>query len=295
MISKSTLLHLRIPFSYFLFPVFMFALASSPTLYMSRAIWVFVILHFFLYPSSNGYNSYFDKDTKSIGGLKNPPPVEKNLYFVSLFFEFIGLIFACTEVSVLFGFLLFIYGLASKAYSHPSIRLKKYPIIGWLVTGFFQGGYIFFTSYLALNDIDLHTALKVEVLIPSFLSSLFLWGNYPMTQVYQHEEDKKRGDNTLSLALGIKGTFLFSSIFLVLSVIGFESFLITFYNATIALAFGLSVLPVGIFFGYWIFKVFVDITYSNYSYTIAYNFISATSLNLFFVYLLFFRDSVSFI
>ena len=38
------------------------------------------------------------------------------------------------------------------------------------------------------------------------------WRAYPMTQIFQHEEDK-RGDETLSLKLGIKGTFLVESTF----------------------------------------------------------------------------------
>ena len=87
MFSKSTFLHLRIPFSYFLLPVYLFSLSASPNLNESKLLWVFVILHFFLYPASNGYNSYFDKDEKSIGGLKNPPPVTKGLYWLSLLLE----------------------------------------------------------------------------------------------------------------------------------------------------------------------------------------------------------------
>src|ERR1043165_4507966 len=87
MLSRSSWLHLRIPFSYFLLPVYLFSLAVSPNLNPDRILWVFIIVHIFLYPASNGYNSYFDKDEKSIGGLKNPPPVNKGLYFLSLLFD----------------------------------------------------------------------------------------------------------------------------------------------------------------------------------------------------------------
>jgi hypothetical protein len=60
-------------------PVFLFALAISPNISGPRLLVVFAVLHLFLYPASNGFNSYFDKDEKSIGGLKNPPKVEKGL------------------------------------------------------------------------------------------------------------------------------------------------------------------------------------------------------------------------
>ena len=43
------------------------------------------------------------------------------------------------------------------------------------------------------------------------LSSLFLGSAYPLTQIYQHEADKKDGVISLSYKLGYKGTFLFSS------------------------------------------------------------------------------------
>ncbi len=86
MFSSSSWLHLRIPFSYFLLPVFLFSLAISPNISEKSIFWTFIIVHLFLYPASNGYNSYFDKDEQSIGGLKNPPPVNKGLYYLSVYF-----------------------------------------------------------------------------------------------------------------------------------------------------------------------------------------------------------------
>ena len=135
MLSRSTWLHLRIPFSFFLMPVYLFALGVSPNLGESRLLWSFLIIHLLLYPASNGYNSYFDKDEKSIGGLKNPPPVTKGLYYTSLLLDGIAIVLGFIKISFLFALMLLIYGLVSKAYSHPAIRLKKYPIGGWVITG----------------------------------------------------------------------------------------------------------------------------------------------------------------
>src|SRR6187431_2412163 len=139
MFSSSSWLHLGIPFSYFLLPVFLFSLSVSPNITEKTLLWTFLIVHIFLYPASNGYNSYFDKDEKSIGGLKNPPPVNKGLYFLSLLFDVIAIALAFVKIGWAFAVMVFVYGLASKVYSHPSTRLKKYPIGGWLFTGFFQG------------------------------------------------------------------------------------------------------------------------------------------------------------
>ncbi|NOT75434.1 MAG: UbiA family prenyltransferase [Cyclobacteriaceae bacterium] len=284
MFSKSTLLHLRIPFSYFLLPVFLFSVAVSPNLKESRLLWIFIILHLFLYPASNGFNSYFDKDEKSIGGLKNPPPVQKGLYWVSLALDGIAIILAFIKISLLFAIMILIYGLVSKAYSHPSVRLKKYAISGWIVTGLFQGAFTFMMCYAGINDFDVMNLLQPKVLFPAFLTSIMLWANYPMTQVYQHEEDEKHGDYTLSRMLGIRGTFYFAGIFFAVASAGFILFFQSFYDIKYGWMFLLALGPVVLFFSFWFLKVFKDSNAANYKYAMLLNFISATCLNVFFIY-----------
>src|SRR5688572_17864876 len=113
MLSLSSWLHLRIPFSYFLLPVFLFSLATSPNVSEDALLWTFLIVHIFLYPASNGYNSYFDKDEKSIGGLKNPPPVKKGLYYLALLFDAVAIALGLIKISIAFAVMLLIYGLVS--------------------------------------------------------------------------------------------------------------------------------------------------------------------------------------
>jgi 1,4-dihydroxy-2-naphthoate octaprenyltransferase len=189
MLSRSTWLHLRIPFSYFLLPVFLFALAISPNLEGQRFFWVFFILHFLLYPASNAYNSYFDKDEQSIGGLKNPPPVKKELYYVAISLDVLAIIVGYLTINTTFPVMLLLYGLVSKAYSHPTVRLKKFPVIGWIAAGFFQGFFTLFMSYVGINDFELSDCGNNKTGLAGILATAMLLGNYPMTQVYQHEED----------------------------------------------------------------------------------------------------------
>ncbi|NJK83733.1 MAG: ubiquinone biosynthesis protein UbiA, partial [Saprospiraceae bacterium] len=66
--------------------------------------------------------------------------------------------------------------------------------------------------------------------MPAILSSLMLLGSYPMTQIYQHEEDAKRGDTTLSLKLGILGTFHFTAITFGLATAGFVAYFISYFD-----------------------------------------------------------------
>lgn len=287
MFHRSTWLHLRIPFSFFLLPVFLFAVAVSPNLNPQRLLIVFAVLHIFLYPASNSYNSYFDKDEKSIGGLRNPPAVKRELYYVSLFFDLIAILLALL-VSPLFAAMVFIYGLVSKAYSHPAVRLKKYPWLSWFIAGLFQGMFTFLMAYSGINDFGLAVLFKINVLIPAFLSSLILWGSYPMTQVYQHEEDGARGDRTLSIVLGIRGTFHFTAICFSLGMASFILFFQQFYRMKYAWAFLIALLPVLIFFITWYLKVRADESRADYSRTMWLNFLSALCLNAFFIY--FFLD-----
>src|SRR5436190_17353250 len=155
MFSSSSWLHLRIPFSYFLLPVYLFSLSISPNLNEPRLIWSFFIIHFLLYPASNGYNSYFDKDEKSIGGLKNPPPVKIGLYYLALLLDGSAIIIGYIKINLTFAAMLLIYGLVSKAYSHPSIRIKKHAVTGWIITGLFQGLFTFVMCYIGINNFSL--------------------------------------------------------------------------------------------------------------------------------------------
>jgi 1,4-dihydroxy-2-naphthoate octaprenyltransferase len=268
-----------------LLPVFLFSLSVSPNLNGNTIFWVFFIVHFLLYPASNGFNSYFDKDEKSIGGLKNPPPVNKGLYYLSLLFDAAAVVLGLIKISLLFAIMLFVYGMVSKAYSHPAIRLKKYAITGWIITGLFQGLFTFCMCYIGLNKFSTDHLWNASVLIPGILTSVMLWANYPMTQVYQHEEDARRGDKTFSLMLGIRGTFYFVAGVFGVVTIGFVWYFTQYFNVKYAFAFLLALLPVVLYFFYWFIGVYKDESKADHRHTMLLNFISATCLNAFFIYL----------
>jgi 1,4-dihydroxy-2-naphthoate octaprenyltransferase len=284
MFSKSTFLHLRFPFSFFLMPVYFFALAISPNLNGDRLLWSFLIIHALLYPASNGFNSYFDKDEKSIGGLKNPPPVSKGLYYTSLLMDGAAIVLGFLKISPLFAIMLVVYGLVSKAYSHPAIRLKKFPIGGWLTVGLFQGCFTFLMCYVGINKFGIDNLFNARVLIPALLASLNLLGTYPMTQIYQHEEDAKRGDKTISLLLGIRGTFVFVLILFTLVTGGYVTYFYNFHSLWYGEVFLLVLSPVVIFFLVWFYRVVKDSAKANFSNTMWLNILSAICLNGFFIW-----------
>ncbi len=281
--KKSTLLHLRIPFSFFLLPVFLLSCAVAKTIDWQNFVLTFFILHFLVYPASNGYNSYFDKDEKSIGGLKNPPPVTKELYWASILADIVALIISLF-ISFEFACMIFIYGLVSKAYSHPSIRLKKYPIMGWLAAGIFQGYFTYLLSFIAIKNVPLAETFTWPIQLPGILSSTLLLGSYPMTQVYQHEEDGKRGDLTLSRLLGIKGTFHFTAILFTLATSGFLYYFINYQNLSDGLYFLAFLSPILLYFSTWYLAVRKNPLGADFISTMRLNYLSAILLNGFFVF-----------
>ncbi|HTF28360.1 MAG TPA: UbiA family prenyltransferase [Flavitalea sp.] len=285
MFSRSSWLHLRIHFSFFLLPIFLFSLSLAPNFDGSRIFWVFFILHFLLYPASNGYNSYFDKDEKSIGGLKNPPPVKKGLYFLALALDVVAILLSYIKINTTFVFMIFVYGMVSKAYSHPAIRLKKYAWTSWVITGLFQGLFTFLMCYIGVNDFGAENLWKREIILPGLLTSAMLWANYPITQVYQHEEDTKRGDITLSARLGILGTFYFAASVFTFAIGGFLFYFKFIFGEAYAWVFLMTVLPVLGYFFYWLLLILKDRKNADYDHTMRLNFISATCLNAYFIYL----------
>lgn len=287
MFSKSSWLHLRIPFSYFLLPIYLFSLSLSPNFNGQRMFWVFFILHFLLYPATNGYNSYFDKDTGSIGGLQNPPQTTKGLYFLSLLLDVLAIALGFIMINLTFAVMVLIYGLVSKAYSHPSIRIKKYAILSLIITGLFQGLFTLLMCYVGINDFGLENALKPSIILAGIVTTFMLWANYPMTQIYQHDEDKQRGDITLSLRLGIKGTFYFTAITFGVALTGFLLFFYVYFSSFEAWMFLIAVFPVLAYFFYWFILVLKDKSNADYRHTMILNYCSGTCLNIYFLFLFF--------
>jgi len=243
--------------------VFLFALSQVPEINWQDAILTFVIWHLLVYPASNGYNSYFDKDEGSIALIEKPPPVDKSLYYFPLILDISALLLSIYVGWVLF-FAVFIYGAFSKMYSHPSIRLKKYPIVSFLIVFVFQGAFVYWSTYASISGIDTLFGWNLNFTLAGLICSCLIGANYPLTQVYQHEEDSRRGDKTLSLILGIRGSFYFAACLFLLSGI-----LLFIYWQRLELMgnfwmFIIISAPVLVIFLNWFVKVYRDPANANF-------------------------------
>jgi 1,4-dihydroxy-2-naphthoate octaprenyltransferase len=278
-IRRSTIQLLRFHFSFFLLPVYLFALSQLTIVDWKVAFFVFLILHLLVYPSSNGYNSCMDRDETPIGGLQKPLKPTKELFYVSVIMDVAAIVISAF-ISGMFALGILLYILASRAYSYRRIRLKKYAIAGFLTVFLFQGAVIFFITYDAVQSNG-----KVP-LVPCIISSLLIGALYPLTQIYQHEEDKKDGVTSISMLLGKRGTFIFSMLqFLSATFLLFLRFkqlneLNHFYW------YLLIMLPVVLFFLYWMISVWKNEKAANFRNSLLMNILSTLCTTIFFVFLI---------
>jgi 4-hydroxybenzoate polyprenyltransferase len=143
-------------------------------------------------------NSAFDRDEGDIGYLRSPPPAPRHLAGAALVVMSVGQLLAlllprafalayatCFALSVL--------------YSVPPFRFKAVAGVDWLINMWGFGTITPFAGYAATG------------LAPPFAHAMVLLGFcplfaalYPLTQLYQIKEDRRRGDRTLALILGTR-------------------------------------------------------------------------------------------
>lgn len=281
MLQRSTIQLLRFHFSLFLLPVYLFALSQAPAINIKNAVVSFVILHLLVYPSSNGYNSYMDRDETPIGGLSSPLQPTKQLFYVSVIMDVlaVGLSFL---ISAFFALGILLYILASRAYSYRGIRLKKFPIVGFLTVFFFQGALVFLLSYHAATSAVLHQTPHS----PMFLSSLLIGALYPLTQIYQHEEDKKDGVTTISYLLGKRGTFVFSMVLFLIATGGMYLLFKEQQRLNFFWLYLFYLMPVVLFFLYWMSRVWKDSSAADFRSSLRMNVLSTLCTTAFFITLI---------
>jgi 1,4-dihydroxy-2-naphthoate octaprenyltransferase len=277
-VQKSTLQLLRFPFSLFLMPVYWFALGQVVEKDWPRACLIFFILHVLVYPASNGYNSYMDRDTAPIGGLEHPPAPTRQLFQITVLMDVIAVILG-TLISPWFTFGLIIYILASRAYSYRGIRLKRLPIIGYLTVIICQGALVFFLVYHG-SHVNRSFGVPLEAMI---ISSLLIGGFYPLTQIYQHESDRQDGVKTISMLLGLRGSFIFTA-----AVYGLAMLLMAYYFfSTLQIrefyVLATCMLPILVYFFIWAVKVWKDPGQANFTNTMRMNLLASLCTNAGFI------------
>jgi 1,4-dihydroxy-2-naphthoate octaprenyltransferase len=264
-------------------PIFILTLSQASQINFQFSIASFIIIHFVVYPASNGYNSYIDKDETSIGGIEKPPLPTIQLFYLTLCMDALAILCSFIFINVFFAVCILVYILASRAYSSKQIRLKKYPIIGFLTVVIFQGGFTFYMSWFGITGLAFD--LTIEHLYILLACSFQIAGAYPLTQVYQHEADLKDGVITLSYKLGYRGTFVFTMFMFVLCNIFYFLYFQEIGKVNQFYIIQLCFLPIIGYFMFWFIKVIKNNTAASFHNTMRMNTTAAVCMNVCFLVL----------
>ncbi len=284
---KNTILNtvklLRLPYSVFLLPISLFSFYYIQPAFNYQLVLLLVVWHLLAFPSSNAYNSYHDRDDGPIGALKNPPKPTKLLLQVSNVLDLLAIVLSLFINLIFTGFVLG-YIVVSRLYSNRQVRLKKYPVLSFLMVCLGQGTGIFVGNIVGLSSADLLS--NPQVIYSAIACYFFIGTIYPLTQIYQHAADAKDGVQTMSMLLGIKGTFLFSGILYFLATLFMY---LSFHNNQDMANFWLFTIvmfPATIFFISWAIRSFRNPAAVTFQNTIIQLVLSSLLNNIYFIILL---------
>jgi 1,4-dihydroxy-2-naphthoate octaprenyltransferase len=242
--------------------LYLFALAQVPHINWGKALLIFFILHFLIYPASNGYNSYMDRDTESIGGLEKPPPPSRQLFLVTIVLD---------TAAILLGF-----------FVSPLFPAMILLYIGVII---FQGGLTFWLVYYGSN-------LNNTFFVPwqgMIICTLLIGGFYPLTQIYQHQQDYDDGVVTISYKLGYTGTFIFCAVVYAIAWIIMAQFFIHKGEGIKLSAVSIFFVPIFVYFVRWFLQVRKDKKAANFKNTMKMNWLASVCTNSAFIILLIWR------
>ena len=141
-------------------------------------------------------NSAFDRDEGDIAYLKRPPPAPRHLAVFSLGLMTAGQLLALA-LPAQFAAVYAVCFVLSILYSVPPFRLKSVAGADWLINMWGFGTLTPYAGWATTGlPLDGTRALVLLGFCPLFAAL------YPLTQLYQLEEDSRRGDRTFALVLG---------------------------------------------------------------------------------------------
>jgi 4-hydroxybenzoate polyprenyltransferase len=178
---------------------------------LGPAILALVIWVVFLNGGTLAINSVFDKDEGDIGYLNAPPALPRYLLHFSLVLLFGGQALAFF-LPVGFRIAYAICFVLSILYSVPPFRFKAVAGVDWVINMWGFGALTPYAAWAATGrPLDTGHGLVLLAFCPLFA------GLYPLTQLYQFDEDRRRGDRTLALILGMRASLVVATVSTVLA------------------------------------------------------------------------------
>lgn len=204
------LIHLRLHYQFFILSGgYLLAGLFVEDIHWQQFWLQFLNVHVLLFGGATAYNSWWDKDEGPIGGLKSPPKMNRWMWPVSMGMQYIGFAWAITigwNYAIIYGISMVFFWL----YSTPLARWKGKPVLSLVAIGVSTGTNSFLLGFLAAGGYPItffEDAIALGV-------ALILLSLYPVSQVFQTDEDARRGDQTFAVKFGLKGVkWLFTILF----------------------------------------------------------------------------------
>lgn len=195
------IVHLRLHYQFFILSGgYLLAALFVEDVNWSQFWMQFLNVHVLLFGGATAYNSWWDKDEGPIGGLKSPPKMQRWMWLVSLQIQFVGLIWAY-KAGLNFAIIYAVSMLFFWLYSTPLARWKGRPLLSLVAIGVSTGTNSFLLGFLAAGGYPItffEDAIAVGV-------AFVLLSLYPVSQVFQTDEDSARGDQTFAARFGLIG------------------------------------------------------------------------------------------
>jgi 4-hydroxybenzoate polyprenyltransferase len=202
---RSFLTHLRLHFQLILSGIFLWGFLLAGGVPDGTALFAFVILHVLLYGGTTAYNAYYDQDRGPVTGLRQPPRAGRACLYGGLGFMLLGALVApCAGIA--FAVIYVVIMLLSIGYSHPRTRFKNGAASSLLVVACGQG-MLGYAAGVAAAVRHAAPHLTPALWLGGAAATLLTTGLYPLTQVFQVEEDLARGDHTFAAHAGPRGVF----------------------------------------------------------------------------------------
>lgn len=281
-VPRTLLAHLRLPFQLLLTPFFTWGWLLSGGGWTPSLALAFVAFHVFLYGGATAFNSYYDRDEGPIGGLERPPPVVPQLLPFSLAFKAVGWLLAAA-VNLPFFLLYSSWVVFSVAYSYPGVRLKARTLASLASIGLFQGAIAFLAGWAAARG-EIASAWGREGSLGALSAMLLLFGLYPLTQLFQVDEDRARGDRTIAVVWGLRRSFGFALGCQALGGLVMIALVGEHFGALDAVVMGMGVLGQLALLADWARRYESNATLANYRRTMRMNSLSASGAMAYFLF-----------
>ncbi|MFM9074556.1 MAG: hypothetical protein ACKORJ_03190 [Bacteroidota bacterium] len=273
---RAILHHLRFHYSWLMLPLWLLTVCISPNFGAERLGLTVLLLHFLLYPATNGFSGYFSEKYGSTSSS-----VHRYLLLIAMVLAALA-IWLAMKISLVFAAMVLGYTLAMVAYDHPRLPFQRHPVVGLAYRSIVQGVYLLGMIYVGLNDYPITAVFREKVLSAGGRSSLMMLAVLLLISACRQTADEASNEIPRRLSLGIRQTFRLASVLFVIAALGWVEFLGNWLQPVPVIELVLALAPALLYFIWWHWKVRTDEGAAGSRRLALFIFLLATGMNVFF-------------